>query len=443
MAKDIFDVDNNDGGDLFSIKDSDIFNKKAEVRNSSKAFDYRSYAKGGSGNSDIKNLLNSKPGKNANKNVSYGKNTKKKGNSPFKSIPKAVKIILLILVAVNFIGKKGLLRKFSFFKEPDIKYSVEETKTDDSVENAPVNENPEDVIDSDKLPDDMTTGDSAVDKIIAKRASLWSGDYRSSFYKTGNDYRESIFNKISDDIKKSDISDVKKRLEKEEKDLLISEETVYDCLSNYDDGRWLCIVNAVNNDYTKVFEYRDNSVIEETINKMLPISAIKADTADIITIYSIHTGLGQSFNIEQNVNDDNKIVINGLYTNSRDKSFYQSTDDFIKEFNKMPVDDINDLFSSNRDINKILEKDYSSDKIEDFDYAVKLNGTRMFKIPNDDKIANIFKAVPYIDDIILRYDPDTKKSYVYVASYYYRLSWDFDIEPKLNDKNKIVIKNML
>mgnify|MGYP000122284611 CR=1 FL=1 len=94
-------------------------------------------------------------------------------------------------------------------------------------------------------------------------------------------------------------------------------------------------------------------------------------------------------------------------------------------------------------LNKILEKDYSSDKIEDFDYAVKLNGTRMFKIPNDDKIANIFKAVPYIDDIILRYDPDTKKSYVYVASYYYRLSWDFDIEPKLNDKNKIVIKNML
>lgn len=109
----------------------------------------------------------------------------------------------------------------------------------------------------------------------------------------------------------------------------------------------------------------------------------------------------------------------------------------------MPVDDINDIFSSNRDINKILEKDYSTDKIEGFDDAVKLNGTRMLKIPNDERIANIFKAVPYIDDIVLRYDKNTKKPYVYVASHYYRLDWTFDIEPKLNDKNKIVIKDML
>ena len=67
----------------------------------------------------------------------------------------------------------------------------------------------------------------------------------------------------------------------------------------------------------------------------------------------------------------------------------------------------------------------------------------MLKIPNDDKIANIFKAVPYIDDIVLRYDKNTKKPYVHVGSSYYEIGWSFDIEPKLSDDNKIVIKDML
>ena len=444
MAKDIFDIDNNDSKDLFSSRDSANFNKKAEMRNSSGVFDYHSYSKGGSGNAGIKNLLNSKHGKNTDRNVSAGKKTAKKGNAPFKSIPKAVKIILFIFIAVNVLGRRGFLKNLSFFnKEQEMKQSIEiADNAEDAVETATTDDGLKDDI-TDILPDDMTTGDSEIDKIIAKRASLFNEDCRRFFHETKKEYAESIFNKINDDIKKSNISVVKERLKAEEKDLLIGDEAAFDCLSSYEDGRSLCIADAVNNDYSKVFEYRDNSMVEETLNKMLPISAIKADNADIITIYSIHTGLSQSFNIEQNVNEDNKIVINGLYNNSLDKSFYQSTEDFLKEFNKMPVDDIDDVFSSNRYINKILEEDYSTDKIEGFDDAVKLNGTRMLKIPNDERIANIFKVVPYIDDIVLRYDKNTKKPYVHVGSSYYEIGWSFDIEPKLSDDNKIVIKKML
>ncbi len=442
MAKDIFDVDSDESKDLFSVSDTDAFNRKAEMGNSAKNLNHSYTNSNGGYCSNTKETSDSKKAKNQDKNVFNKKNTANRRDISAKNIFTTIKIIVFVLVAFNIVGKKGLfrgvfgsrsLKNFSKYVEKinNDKNTVSETvSVDGSVGDGNTEEN-------------ITTGDSTIDRILSRRAKLWDKGHRSLFDETAKDYERKIFDKITGEIKGSNISHVRSRLEKEEQNLMMPEEFVYDCLASDDDGRYLCIINAITDDYKRVFDYRNNPVIEETLEKMLPIFGVENANESVITVYSIKNGLIQSFNIEPNVSADNKIVINGLYNNSLDKSFYQSTKDFIKEFNHMAVDDINNVLSDNRNIKSASKKFNSVHNIEGFDDAIILNGTRMLKIPNDDKIANIFKSVPFIDSIRLSYDLNTDKCYLIVGSNYSELEWRFEIEPKLNSKNKIVIKKML